>query len=81
MMRWRMSGLRIGGSGSEMSSKAMVSFMPGFISADNGSESPRGASRASRMARSGSTSPSRGSAGYTIRLRPAGSFSIRKPSP
>ncbi len=27
--RWRMSGRRIGGSGSEMSSKAIVSFMPG----------------------------------------------------
>ena len=29
MTRWRMSGRFIGGSGSEMSSKAMVSFMPG----------------------------------------------------
>ena len=29
MTRWRMSGRRIGGSGSEMSSKAIVSFMPG----------------------------------------------------
>ena len=29
MTSWRMSGRSIGGSGSEMSSKAMVSFMPG----------------------------------------------------
>ena len=29
MTRWRMSGPFIGGSGSEMSSKAMVSRMPG----------------------------------------------------
>ena len=31
--RWRMSGRRIGGSGSEMSSNAIVSFMPGRSSA------------------------------------------------
>ena len=29
MTSWRMSGRSIGGSGREMSSKAMVSFMPG----------------------------------------------------
>ncbi len=37
MTRWRMSGRFIGGSGSEMSSKAMVSFMPGRSSAGSGS--------------------------------------------
>ena len=29
MTRWRLSGRRIGGSGSDTSSKAIVSFMPG----------------------------------------------------
>ena len=63
MMRWRMSGRRIGGSGSEMSSKAMVSFMPAVRSSGSGAESPNGLSRAWRMASSGSFRPSSGSAG------------------
>ena len=37
-----------------MSSKQIVSFMPGRSSARSGSESPSGCSRASRMAASGS---------------------------
>ena len=37
---WRMSGASIGGSGSDMSSKQIVSFMPGRNSAGNGSRSP-----------------------------------------
>ena len=63
MIRWRMSGRRMGGSGSEMSSKAMVSFMPGVSRAGRGSLSPNGFSRACRIASSGSFSPSSGSAG------------------
>ncbi len=58
MIRWRMSGRRIGGRGSEMSSKAMVSFMPGVSRAGRGSLSPSGFSRAWRMASSGSFSAS-----------------------
>jgi len=48
---WRMSGASMGGSGSETSSKQMVSFMPGRRSAGNGSRSPSGWSNAWRMAR------------------------------
>ena len=62
MIRWRMSGRRIGGSGSEMSSKAMVSFMPGNSRAGSGSESI-GSSSARRISPSGSSSPASGSAG------------------
>ena len=51
MMRWRMSGLRIGGSGIEMSSNAMVSRMPGVSSSGSGS-SPSGLSSACRIAAS-----------------------------
>ena len=36
MTRWRLSGRCIGGSGREMSSKAMVSFMPGDSSSGSG---------------------------------------------
>ena len=61
MTIWRMSGDSIGGSGSEMSSKQIVSFMPGRSSAGNGSRSPTGWSRASRMARYGSSMGSIGS--------------------
>jgi hypothetical protein len=63
MTRWRTSGLRIGGRGRLMSSKAMVSFMPGVSRARKGGESPSGLSRAWRMAPSGSSRASRGSAG------------------
>ena len=63
MTRWRMSGRFIGGSGSEMSSKAMVSFMPGRSSAGSGSLSPCGLSSASWMAPSMSSSGSSGSPG------------------
>ena len=63
MTRWRMSGRFIGGSGSEMSSNAIVSFMPGRSSAGSGSLSPSGLSSASRMAPSRSSSGSSGSAG------------------
>ena len=63
MTRWRMSGRFIGGSGSEMSSKAMVSFMPGVSRAVRGSLSPIGFTSASRMAWSGFFSASMGSAG------------------
>ena len=55
MTRWRMSGRRIGGSGSEMSSNAIVSFMPGSSSAGSGSLSS-GLSSAWRMAPSMSSS-------------------------
>ena len=37
--RWRMSGRRMGGSGREMSSNAIVSFIPGNSSAGSGSAS------------------------------------------
>ena len=62
MTRWRMSGRRIGGSGSEMSSKAMVSFIPGVRRAGSGSLSS-GSSSAWRMAESTSSMGSSGSAG------------------
>ena len=39
MTRWRLSGRRIGGSGSDTSSKAIVSFMPACSSSGSGSES------------------------------------------
>ncbi len=39
MMRCRMSGFTIGGSGSEMSSKAIVSRIPGNSSSGSGSDS------------------------------------------
>ncbi len=39
MIRWRMSGVVIGGNGSEMSSIAIVSFMPGVRSSVSGSAS------------------------------------------
>ena len=39
---WRTSGVRIIGSGSEMSSTAIVTFMPGSSSAWSGSACPRG---------------------------------------
>ena len=51
MTIWRMSGASIWGRGSEMSSKQMVSLMPGVSSAGNGSRSPTGCSSAWRMAR------------------------------
>ena len=63
IMRCLMSGLRIGGSGSEMSSNAIVSFIPGFRREGSGSESPSGFKRASFIAPSGSESPSNGSEG------------------
>ncbi len=44
--RWRMSGRFIGGRGREMSSNAMVSFMPGRSRARSGSLSPIGLARA-----------------------------------
>ena len=80
--RWRMSGRRIGGSGSEMSSKAIVSFMPGKqqrgqrLAVAERVEAGRGGwrrrcPRAARAAR----------AGRSPVCRPAGSFSSRKPSP
>ena len=53
---WRTSGASIGGSGSEMSSKQIVSFIPGRSSAGSGSRSPTGCSSAWRMARYGSSS-------------------------
>ena len=61
MTIWRMSGRSIGGSGSEMSSKAMVRRMPGKSSAGSGSRSPTGSSRAGRIAADGSASGSTGS--------------------
>ena len=61
--RWRLSGRFIGGSGSDTSSKAIVSFMPGKSSDGSGWLSPTGLSRASRMAASGSGRPATGSAG------------------
>ncbi|CAB4816149.1 unannotated protein [freshwater metagenome] len=51
MTRWRMSGRRILGSGSEMSSNAIVSFMPENIRALSGSLSI-GLARAWRIAAS-----------------------------
>jgi hypothetical protein len=56
-------GRSMGGRGSEMSSKAMVSFMSGRNSAGRGDWSPRpdGFERASRMAAEGSFSGSTGS--------------------
>jgi hypothetical protein len=63
MTRWRTSGLRIGGRGSEMSSKQIVSFMPGFSSARSGGLSPSGLSSASLMAPSTSSSGASGSPG------------------
>ena len=61
MTRWRLSGRCMGGRGSEMSSKAMVSRMPGKSSSGSGARSPSGRSSAWRMASSGSSSGSRGS--------------------
>jgi hypothetical protein len=52
---------RIGGRGSETSSKAIVNFMSGRSRAGSGSESPMGFRRACRMAPSGSGRPSSGS--------------------
>ena len=63
MIRPRMSGARMGGSGNEMSSKAMVSRIPGFISvgerfgvdrveqrvADRGRDVPDGRQRVGRV--------------------------------
>jgi hypothetical protein len=43
---WRMSGVRIGGNGIEMSSIAIVSFMPEKSSSGSGFESPTGFSSA-----------------------------------
>ena len=62
MMRWRMSGRRIGGNGSETSSKTIVSFMPAK-SFDGSGSSSIGFSIESRMAPSGSSSGLSGSAG------------------
>ena len=50
MTIWRASGASMGGSGSEMSSKQIVSLMPGRSSAGSGSRSPSGCSSAWRMA-------------------------------
>ena len=58
-----MSGRFIGGRGSEMSSNAIVSFMPENSSSGSGFESPSGLSSASRIAPSGSFSASIGSGG------------------
>ena len=55
MTRCRLSGRCIGGSGSEMSSKAIVSRMPANNSSGSGAESPSGCNRAWRMASSGSS--------------------------
>ncbi len=60
MTRWRTSGRRIGGSGRLMSSKAIVSFMPGNSSVGSGSWSI-GLSRASRIAPSMSSIAASGS--------------------
>ena len=54
MIRWRMSGAFIGGSGSEMSSKAIVSRIPGNSLVGSGSAST-GLSSASRIAASTSS--------------------------
>ena len=56
-------GPRIGGSGSEMSSKAIVSFMPGRSRAGQRLAVAQRVSSASRMASSGSSRGSSGSAG------------------
>ena len=77
---WRTSGPRMGGSGSDTSSKAMVSAMPGRSWDRSGSASPNGSSRARRMALTGSARASTGSGAYRTRL-PTGSFSSRYPSP
>jgi len=45
-IRWRMSGRVIGGRGIEMSSTAIVSFMPAFSRSGSGSASPTGCSSA-----------------------------------
>ena len=61
MTIWRMSGRSMGGRGSEMSSKAMVSFMPGT---QQGGKRVPVADRivsAGRMAADGSVSGSMGS--------------------
>ena len=57
-----MSGVRIGGSGSEMSSNAIVSRMPGRSSAPSGSI-PSGLSSASAIAVSTSARPFSGGGG------------------
>jgi hypothetical protein len=75
----RTSGWAIGGSGSERSSKAMVSRMFGRSSALSGSSSI-GWAMARRIARSGCAIGSIGSGAYTTR-EPRGSFSNRTPSP
>ena len=49
MIRCRMSGARIGGSGIDRSSNAIVSFMPAYSSVGSGSAST-GFSSASRIA-------------------------------
>ncbi len=58
MTNWRMSGRSMGGSGREMSSKAMVSFMPARSRAGSGSLSPTGWRSADRMAEEGSATGS-----------------------
>ena len=60
MTRWRTSGRRIFGSGRLMSSKAIVSFIPGNSNVGNGSWS-NGWSRAWRMAPSMSSIAGSGS--------------------
>ncbi len=62
MTRPRMSGVFIGGSGRLMSSKAIVSFMPGLSSESSGSI-PRGLSSAAQIAASTSIRPFSGGGG------------------
>ena len=62
MIRPRMSGPRIGGSGNEISSNAIVTFIPGFKFAERGSI-PIGFSKASSIALSKSWIPGRGDGG------------------
>ncbi len=62
MMRWRMSGRRMLGSGSDTSSKAIVSRIPAKSRSGSGSLST-GCSRASRTAPSTSAMPGSDSGG------------------
>ena len=71
-----MSGVTMGGSGIEMSSTAIVSFIPANNSSGSGFESPTGFSSAWRMCAFRSRRPGSASGGYTTRV-PNGNFCIR----
>ena len=73
---WRTSGVRMGGRGIEMSSIAIVSFMPANSSSGSGFESPTGFNSAWRTAAGTSRMPGSASGGYTTRV-PSGNFCMR----